>query len=36
VTQVVVGPNRPEHLTPVREALERPLDPDLREEIARC
>jgi aryl-alcohol dehydrogenase-like predicted oxidoreductase len=25
VTQVVVGPGRPEHLTPVREALEHPL-----------
>jgi aryl-alcohol dehydrogenase-like predicted oxidoreductase len=25
VTQVVVGPGRPEHLAPVREALERPL-----------
>jgi aryl-alcohol dehydrogenase-like predicted oxidoreductase len=36
VTQIVVGPGRPEHLAPVREALERPLDPALREEIARC
>ncbi len=25
VTQIVVGPGRPEHLVPVREALERPL-----------
>ena len=25
VTQIVVGPNRAEHLEPVREALERPL-----------
>jgi aryl-alcohol dehydrogenase-like predicted oxidoreductase len=25
VTQIVVGPGRPEHLTPIREALERPL-----------
>jgi aryl-alcohol dehydrogenase-like predicted oxidoreductase len=25
VTQVVVGPGRPEHLAPVREALEQPL-----------
>ncbi len=25
VTQIVVGPGRPEHLAPVREALERPL-----------
>jgi len=30
VTQVVVGPGRPEHLTPVREALERPLSRDER------
>jgi aryl-alcohol dehydrogenase-like predicted oxidoreductase len=30
VTQVVVGPGRPEHLAPVREALERPLSPDER------
>jgi aryl-alcohol dehydrogenase-like predicted oxidoreductase len=36
VTQVVVGPGRPEHLTPLREALERPLTPAQREEIARC
>jgi aryl-alcohol dehydrogenase-like predicted oxidoreductase len=36
VTQVVVGPGRPEHLEPVREALERPLSPAQREEIARC
>jgi aryl-alcohol dehydrogenase-like predicted oxidoreductase len=36
VTQVVVGPGRPEHLAPVGEALERPLDPARREEIARC
>jgi len=36
VTQVVVGPNRPEHLEPVREALERPLTDAQREEIARC
>ena len=28
VTQVVVGPGRPEHLNPVRQALERPLEPD--------
>ncbi len=25
VTQIVVGPGRPEHLTPIREALEQPL-----------
>ena len=36
VTQVVVGPGRPEHLEPVREALERPLTSAQREEIARC
>jgi aryl-alcohol dehydrogenase-like predicted oxidoreductase len=36
VTQVVVGPGRPEHLVPVREALERPLSLAQREELARC
>jgi aryl-alcohol dehydrogenase-like predicted oxidoreductase len=36
VTQVVVGPGRPEHLAPVREALERPLTSGQREEVARC
>jgi aryl-alcohol dehydrogenase-like predicted oxidoreductase len=36
VTQVVVGPGRAEHLEPVREALERPLSPAQREELARC
>jgi aryl-alcohol dehydrogenase-like predicted oxidoreductase len=36
VTQVVVGPGRPEHLAPVREALERPLSPAQREDVARC
>jgi aryl-alcohol dehydrogenase-like predicted oxidoreductase len=36
VTQVVVGPGRPEHLEPVREALERPLTESQREEISRC
>jgi aryl-alcohol dehydrogenase-like predicted oxidoreductase len=25
VTQIVAGPGRPEHLAPVREALQRPL-----------
>ncbi|MGP0036840.1 MAG: aldo/keto reductase [Solirubrobacteraceae bacterium] len=35
VTQVVVGPGRPEHLAPVREALERPLGPREREEAGR-
>ena len=36
VTQIVVGPGRPEHLEPVREALERPLGAKEREEAARC
>jgi hypothetical protein len=36
VTQIVVGPGRPEHLDPVREALERPLTPAQREEVSRC
>jgi aryl-alcohol dehydrogenase-like predicted oxidoreductase len=36
VTQVVLGPGRPEHLAPVREALERPLTVAQREELARC
>ena len=36
VTQIVVGPGRPEHLAPVREALERPLSVAQREEIGRC
>jgi hypothetical protein len=30
VTQVVIGPGRPEHLTPVAEALEHPLTGDER------
>jgi aryl-alcohol dehydrogenase-like predicted oxidoreductase len=30
VTQIVVGPGRPEHLAPVREAIERPLSSDER------
>lgn len=33
VAQVVVGPARPEHLEPVREALAHPLAPDERAEI---
>lgn len=33
VTQIVVGPGRPEHLTPVREALEQPLTVQERTEI---
>ena len=36
VTQIVVGPGRPEHLAPVREALERPLSAAQRQELARC
>ena len=28
VTQIVVGPSRPEHLEPVREALAQPLTAD--------
>ncbi|MBV9807239.1 MAG: aldo/keto reductase [Solirubrobacterales bacterium] len=36
VTQVVVGPGRPEHLAPVREALERSLSAAEREELGRC
>lgn len=33
IAQVVVGPGRPDHLEPVREALQRPLDPDERARI---
>jgi aryl-alcohol dehydrogenase-like predicted oxidoreductase len=33
ITQVVVGPGRPEHLEPIREAIERPLTPDERRQI---
>jgi 1-deoxyxylulose-5-phosphate synthase len=36
VTQIVVGPGRPEHLAPVRDALERPLTAAQSEEVARC
>lgn len=36
VTQIVVGPGRAEHLAPVREALERPLSENQRQEVARC
>ncbi|MBV8953988.1 MAG: aldo/keto reductase [Solirubrobacterales bacterium] len=35
VKQIVVGPGRPEHLDPVRDALERPLDLDDRAELGR-
>lgn len=34
LTAVVVGPTRPEHLEPVREALAHPLDEDERAELA--
>ncbi len=33
VTQVVVGPGRPEHLAPVFEALEHPLSDAERSEV---
>ncbi|HZU39541.1 MAG TPA: aldo/keto reductase, partial [Solirubrobacteraceae bacterium] len=36
VTQVVVGPGRPEHLEPVREALASPLSEGDRIELARA
>ena len=36
VTQIVVGPGRPEHLAPVREALERPLSGDERATLRAC
>src|SRR3954452_10359465 len=35
VTAVVVGPTRPEHLEPVREALAHPLDAATRDELSR-
>ena len=35
VTQIVVGPGRPEHLAPVREALERPLSAPEQAELER-
>jgi aryl-alcohol dehydrogenase-like predicted oxidoreductase len=34
ITQVVIGPGRPAHLEPVREAIERPLTPDERQQIS--
>jgi 1-deoxyxylulose-5-phosphate synthase len=34
VTAVVVGPRRPEHLEPVREALEQPLSAAERDDVA--
>ncbi|HEX6023696.1 MAG TPA: aldo/keto reductase [Solirubrobacter sp.] len=35
LTSVVVGPTRPEHLEPVREALANPLDAATRDELSR-
>jgi aryl-alcohol dehydrogenase-like predicted oxidoreductase len=35
VSAIVVGPMRPGHLAPVREALANPLDPDAREALGR-
>jgi aryl-alcohol dehydrogenase-like predicted oxidoreductase len=34
IAQVVIGPGRPAHLAPVREAIERPLTPDERQAIS--
>jgi aryl-alcohol dehydrogenase-like predicted oxidoreductase len=34
ISQVVVGPGRPEHLEPVREAIEHPLTPDDRQRVS--
>jgi aryl-alcohol dehydrogenase-like predicted oxidoreductase len=34
IAQVVIGPGRPAHLAPVREAIERPLAPDERQAIS--
>jgi len=36
VTQVVIGPGRPEHLAPLREALERPLTAEERKAVGEC
>jgi L-glyceraldehyde 3-phosphate reductase len=36
VTQVVIGPGRPEHLAPVREALEHPLTDEERIAVERA
>ncbi len=33
ITQIVVGPGRPEHLDPVRDALEHPLSPEERVDV---
>jgi len=34
VAQIVLGPGRPEHLEPVREALANPLAPEDQERLA--
>jgi aryl-alcohol dehydrogenase-like predicted oxidoreductase len=36
VTQIVIGPGRPEHLAPAREALSHPLTAQERAEIGRA
>jgi len=36
VTQIVIGPGRPEHLAPVREALEHPLTDEERAAVERA
>jgi aryl-alcohol dehydrogenase-like predicted oxidoreductase len=36
VTQIVIGPGRPEHLAPVGEALTHPLTPQERAEAGRA
>ena len=36
VTQIVIGPGRPEHLAPVREALQRPLSAEELADIERA
>jgi aryl-alcohol dehydrogenase-like predicted oxidoreductase len=35
LTAAIVGPTRPEHLQPVREALEHPLEPSERDAVSR-
>jgi aryl-alcohol dehydrogenase-like predicted oxidoreductase len=35
LTAVVVGPTKPDHLEPVREALANPLDAATRDELSR-
>jgi L-glyceraldehyde 3-phosphate reductase len=36
VTQIVIGPGRPEHLAPVGEAVEHPLTADERAAVERA